>query len=56
MLAGYAVPPAFLAISLAAYVLIATCAAALLAAAVTYAGWHRARSRPDGVNRPDTPR
>ena len=41
VLAGYAVPPEFLAIALGAYVFVATCAAAALAAAFTYAGWHR---------------
>ena len=44
VLAGYAVPPEFLAIALGTYVILATIAAAALAAAVTYAGWHRARS------------
>lgn len=44
VLAGYAVPPEFLAVALGAYVLVATCAAAVVAAAVTYAGWHGART------------
>jgi hypothetical protein len=43
VLAGYAVPPEFLAIALGAYVAVATCAAAAVAAVVTYAGWHRVR-------------
>jgi len=43
VLAGYAVPPEFLAIALGAYVAVATCAGAVVAAALTYAGWHRAR-------------
>jgi hypothetical protein len=43
VLAGYAVPPEFLAIALGVYVAVATCAAAVIAAALTYAGWHRAR-------------
>jgi len=51
-LAGYAVPPEFLAIALGAYVLVAAGAAAAVGAAITYAGWHRARP----VSRPDTPR
>ena len=42
-LAGYAVPPEFPAIALAVYVVVATCAAAVIAATVSYAGWHRAR-------------
>ena len=46
VLAGYAVPPEFLAVALGAYVVVATCAAAAVAAAVTYTGWHRARPRP----------
>jgi hypothetical protein len=46
VLAGYAVPPEFLAIVLGAYVVVAACAAAAVAAAITYAGWHRARPRP----------
>ena len=46
VLAGYAVPPEFLAIALGVYVVVATCAAALVAAAITYAGWYRARPRP----------
>jgi hypothetical protein len=46
VLAGYAVPPEFLAIALGAYVVVATCAAAAVAAAITYAGWHRTRPRP----------
>jgi hypothetical protein len=47
VLAGYAVPPEFLAIALGAYVVVATCAAATVGAVITYAGWHRARPRPD---------
>ena len=46
VLAGYAVPPEFLAIALGAYVVAATCAAAVVAAVFTYAGWTRARRRP----------
>jgi len=46
VLAGYAVPPEFLAIALGVYVVVATCAAAMAAAAITYAGWYRARPRP----------
>jgi hypothetical protein len=46
VLAGYAVPPEFLAIALGAYVVVASCAAAAVAAALTYAGWHRARAKP----------
>ena len=46
VLAGYAVPPAFLAVALGVYVVVATCAAAMVAAAITYAGWYRARPRP----------
>ena len=46
VLAGYAVPPEFLAVALGAYVLVATCAAAMVAAAVTYAGWYRRPPRP----------
>ena len=46
VLAGYAVPPEFLAIALGVYIVVATCAAAMVAAAITYAGWYRARPRP----------
>jgi len=46
VLAGYAVPPEFLAIALGVYVVVATFAAAMVAAAITYAGWYRARPRP----------
>jgi ABC-type maltose transport system permease subunit len=46
VLAGYAVPPEFLAIALGVYVVVATGAAAMVAAAITYAGWYRARPRP----------
>jgi len=46
VLAGYAVPPEFLAIALGVYVVVATVAAAMVAAAITYAGWHRARPGP----------
>ena len=48
VLAGYAVPPEFLTIALAAYVAVATCAAAAVAAAFTYAGWSRGRPRSAG--------
>ncbi len=44
VLAGYAVPPEFLAIALGAYVVVATCAAAAVAAAITYTAWHRAQA------------
>lgn len=44
VLAGYAVPPEFLAIALGAYVVVATCAAAAVAAAITYTAWHRAKA------------
>lgn len=47
VVAGYAVPPDFLAIALGAYVVVAGCAGAAVGAAVTYAGWHRARRRTD---------
>ena len=53
VLAGYAVPPEFLAIALGAYVLVAACAGTVVAVAFTYLGWHRARS---SVSRPGTPR
>ena len=43
VLAGYAVPTEFLVIALGAYLIVAGCAAAAVGAAVTYAGWHRAR-------------
>jgi hypothetical protein len=43
VLAGYAVPPEFLAIALGTYVVVAGCAAAAVAAALTYTGWHRSR-------------
>ncbi|HEV2011614.1 MAG TPA: hypothetical protein VGS17_11380 [Candidatus Limnocylindria bacterium] len=43
VLAGYAVPPEFLAIALGTYVAAATCGAAAVAAALTYTGWHRGR-------------
>ena len=45
VLAGYAVPPEFLAIALGAYVVLATLGAAAIASATSYAGWHRARGR-----------
>lgn len=49
VLAGYAVPPDFLAIALGAYVLVATCGGGVVAAACAYAGWHRAeRGQPTG--------
>ena len=44
VLAGYAVPPELLAFVLAAYVVLATGAAAAIAAAFTYVGWSRGRS------------
>lgn len=44
VLAGYAVPPEFLPIALGAYVVVATCAAAAVAAAITYTAWHRAKA------------
>jgi hypothetical protein len=43
VLAGYAVPGEFLAIALAAYVLVSTVTTAAVAGGVTYAGWHRGR-------------
>jgi ABC-type maltose transport system permease subunit len=46
VLAGYAIPPEFLPIALGGYVVLASCAAAGVAAAVAYAGWHRARPKP----------
>jgi hypothetical protein len=46
VLAGYAVPPEFLAVALGAYVLVATCAAAALAGAISYAGWYRRHPHP----------
>ena len=45
VLAGYAVPPEFLAIALGAYVILAILAASALAGAITYAGWYRRRAR-----------
>jgi hypothetical protein len=53
VLAGYAVPPEFLVIALGTYVVVATCAAAVIAGTVSYAGWHRAHR---AVTRPGTPR
>jgi len=44
VLAGYAVPPEFLAIALGVYVVIATIGAAVIGAAITYAGWYRSRA------------
>ena len=44
VLAGYAVPPEFLTIALGGYVTVATLGAAVIGAAITYAGWQRARS------------
>ena len=44
VLAGYAVPPEFLTIALGAYVTAATAAAAVIGAAITSAGWQRART------------
>ena len=46
VLAGYAVPPEFLALALRAYVVLATIGASVIAAAVTYAGWYRSRAAP----------
>jgi hypothetical protein len=43
VLAGYAVPPEFLAIALGVYVVVASCAAASVAAAAAYVGWYRSR-------------
>ena len=43
VLAGYAVPPEFLRLVLATYVVVATIAASLLGGGVTYAGWTRGR-------------
>lgn len=43
VLAGYSVPPEFLAIALGVYVAVASCAAASVAAAASYAGWYRRR-------------
>jgi hypothetical protein len=45
VLTGYAVPSEFLTIALGAYVAIATLGAGAVGAAITYAGWHRARGR-----------
>jgi hypothetical protein len=55
VLAGYAVPPEFLAFALGAYVVAATCAGAAVAAVFTYVGWSRARGRAVSPRR-DTPR
>jgi hypothetical protein len=52
-LAGYAVPPEFLTIALGAYVVVATGAAAVIAATISYLGWHRAKR---AVSRGGTPR
>ena len=49
-LAGYAVPPAFLAIALGAYVFVATCAAAVVASVLSYAGWHRAKRETEAIS------
>ena len=43
VLAGYAVPPEFLTIALVVYVVLATVAASVIAAAIAYLGWHRSR-------------
>lgn len=43
VLAGYSVPPEFLAIALAVYVVVAVVAVAAIASGVTYAGWYRGR-------------
>jgi len=40
------VPPEFLTIALGVYVVVATIGASVIAAAITYAGWYRARPRP----------
>ena len=48
VLAGYALPPEFLAFALGVYVVAATCAAAVVAAALTYVGWSRARRQTAG--------
>jgi riboflavin transporter FmnP len=48
VLAGYAVPPEFLAIALRVYVVLAMIGAAVIAAAITYAGWYRSRASPPG--------
>jgi hypothetical protein len=45
VLAGYAVPPEFLAIALGTYVVLATVGASALAGAITYAGWYQRRPR-----------
>jgi hypothetical protein len=45
VLTGYAVPPEFLAFALGAYAVLATLAAAVVGAAITYGGWHRGRRR-----------
>lgn len=47
VLAGYTVPSEFLTIALGAYVVVATCAAATVAAAFTYAGSRARRGSPD---------
>jgi hypothetical protein len=43
VLAGYAVPSVFLTIVLGAYVVLATIGTAIVASAVAYIGWSRAR-------------
>lgn len=49
-LAGYAVPNEFLTIVFGAYIILATAGTAVVAAAVAYVGWNRARTK-----RPDQP-
>ena len=44
VLAGYAMPPEFLAIALGVYVVVASGAAASVAAAAAYVGWYRGRA------------
>jgi hypothetical protein len=44
-LAGYAVPSAFLTIVFAVYILLASVGTAVIAAAVAYIGWNRARPK-----------
>jgi hypothetical protein len=46
VLAGYALPPEFLAIALGVYLVVASCAAASVAAAAAYTGWYRRRAKP----------
>lgn len=44
VLASYAVPPEFLSIVLAGYVLLASVGVAVIGAAIAYAGWYRLRA------------